>query len=115
MCWLPARHAGQVPSQESGITVTGSPTAHPVDAVAQGGDLAAHLMTEDQRPGDARIHRTVDDVQVGAAQAGVGHPDLHLTGARRGLGDLGGFHGSIAEVTGSAHAGLLNTRCLAPY
>jgi len=29
MCEFPARHAGQVPSQARGMTVTGSPTVQP--------------------------------------------------------------------------------------
>ena len=49
MCGLPARQAGQVPSQASGMTVTASPTLQPVDAVAERGDRAAHLVAEDER------------------------------------------------------------------
>ncbi len=30
MCWLPARQAGQVPSQARGMTVTASPSVQPV-------------------------------------------------------------------------------------
>ena len=30
MCWFPARHAGQVPSQSKGMTVTWSPAVHSV-------------------------------------------------------------------------------------
>ena len=48
MCELPARQAGQVPSQSSGITVTASPAAHPVTAGADRLDRAAHLVAEDR-------------------------------------------------------------------
>ena len=69
---LPARQAGQVPSQSSGITVTASPAAHPVDAGPDRLDRAAHLVAEGQRAAHAGIHVAVQDVQVRAAEAGEG-------------------------------------------
>ena len=64
---------GRCRPSRSGMTVTGSPTAQPVDAVAERGDRAAHLVAE-ARAGvvDPRVHVAVEDVQVGAAEPGVG-------------------------------------------
>ena len=78
MCWLPARQPGQVPSQRSGMTVTGSPTLHAGDPVTDRGDRAAHLVADDGRDLDPGVHVAVEDVQVGAAEAGIGNLDLHL-------------------------------------
>ena len=47
MCWLPARQAEQVPSQISGMTVTGRRPTSP-DTGADCGDGAGCLVAEDQ-------------------------------------------------------------------
>ena len=68
---LPARHAGHVPSQASGITVTRVADRPAGDAVAEGGDGAAHLVPEHQGRLHPGVHVAVQDVQVGAAEPGV--------------------------------------------
>ena len=92
-CWCPAWHAGHVPSQSSGITVTRSPTS--VVTPSRGGHRAAHLVAEHQRSLDPAVHVAVHDVQVGAAEAGVGHLDLDLTRSRTGGSSLRDANGAI--------------------
>jgi hypothetical protein len=54
-----------------------------VNARAERGDAARHLMADRLRYLDAVVHRTVQDMQVGAADAGVCHLDLDLSGTGR--------------------------------
>ena len=81
--WLwPAAQAGQCPHGSSGRTVTRSPALQPVDAAAQRGDGARHLVPHDVRQRQAVRHGAVKQVEIGAADAAEGNPNLHLPGAR---------------------------------
>jgi len=65
----------------------------PLDAGADGGDTARHLVPDDAVVADAGVHVAVEDMHVGAADADEGHVDRHLAGARLGGGDR--FDGEV--------------------
>ena len=104
MCVLPARQAGQVPSQSSGITVTFSPGDQPSTPSPTDVDRAAHLVTEDQRRVHATVHGPVNDVQVGAAQPHVGDTDADVTGWRGDRRHLVEVDRPVADVRGAQHS-----------
>ena len=82
MCEAPLGTRGTSPHETSGMTVAGSPTAQPVDAVADRRDAAGHLVAEHGGHRHPRVHRAVEDVEVGAADPGVGDLELHLSRPR---------------------------------
>ena len=92
---------GSVPGQRhDGDGVADAP---PLDAVADRGDRAAHLVAEHEGLLDAGVHVAVQDVQVGAAQSDVRNAQLHLARpGRRGLG-LCDRDGRVARVCGGQH------------
>ncbi len=102
MCWNPAWHAGQVPSQARGITVTASPAAQPSTPAPDRLDRAGHLVPEDERTSHARIHVAPEDVEVGAAQSDVGNADLNLTVPGLDGRDVVVLDGALGYVGGTA-------------
>ncbi len=85
-CVLPARQAGQVPSQSRGMTVTASPNCQPCTPSPRARMRPEHPVSKDDGSGDAPIHVAVEDVQVGTADAGESWFDQDL--ARAGEEDL---------------------------
>ena len=72
MCWLPARQAGQVPSQESGMTVTRSPTVHSSTPSPTAAIMPLISWPNTRGCCHARVHVAVEDVQIGTAETGEG-------------------------------------------
>ena len=77
--WLcPRWQAGHFPHQSSGMTVTGSPTAHPVIPGPSSAIRPDISWPIDGGWADPVVHGAVQDVQVGAADAGVRDVDANL-------------------------------------
>jgi hypothetical protein len=74
-----------------------------LDARAERGDAAGHLMPDDRGDGDATIHRAVPDVQVGPADAHEGDIEAHLALRRLRRLSLGDGEGAVADIGRGEH------------
>ena len=107
-----ARAAGALAAAEQRFDAHAITDADRVHAVTDGGDDARELVTQHLgQDGAGQPVRDVRDrggagevlVQVGSADAVVGDPDLHLTGAGFGFGDVVESDVAGAVESGSAH------------